>query len=156
VNQEHERRSADTQPAVLPRANSSQRAGARELGVDERTIRSWCAGQTTPPRMAFLAFQRLVDSIGKSATRETSVSLTTPRDTYFRIGPPARGGLPISRQPQPGSQHELLRPAPCFSARRADNNPFERTAAGRGLGDGFIYEASHRARLRVVNQSQLP
>jgi transcriptional regulator with XRE-family HTH domain len=46
---------------LLLRANLSQRAGARELGVDERTIRYWCAGQNTPPRMAFLALERLVD-----------------------------------------------------------------------------------------------
>jgi DNA-binding transcriptional regulator YiaG len=46
---------------LLLRANLSQRAGARELGVDERTMRYWCAGQNTPPRMAFLALERLVD-----------------------------------------------------------------------------------------------
>lgn len=46
---------------LLLRADLSQRAGARELGVDERTVRYWCAGQTTPPRMAFLALERLID-----------------------------------------------------------------------------------------------
>ena len=46
---------------LLLRANLSQRAAARELGVDERTLRYWAAGQTTPPRMAFLALERLID-----------------------------------------------------------------------------------------------
>jgi DNA-binding transcriptional regulator YiaG len=46
---------------LLLRANLSQRAGARELGVDERTMRYWCAGETRPPRMAFLALERLAD-----------------------------------------------------------------------------------------------
>lgn len=46
---------------LLLRANLSQRAAARELGVDERTMRYWAAGQTIPPRMAFLALERLID-----------------------------------------------------------------------------------------------
>jgi DNA-binding transcriptional regulator YiaG len=52
---------------LLLRANLSQRAAARELGVDERTMRYWAAGQTTPPRMAFLALERLID-IGPQVT----------------------------------------------------------------------------------------
>ena len=52
---------------LLLRANLSQRVAARELGVDERTMRYWAAGQTIPPRMAFLALERLID-IGGGAT----------------------------------------------------------------------------------------
>jgi DNA-binding transcriptional regulator YiaG len=52
---------------LLLRANLSQRAAARELGVDERTMRYWAAGQTTPPLMAFLALERLID-IGGGVT----------------------------------------------------------------------------------------
>lgn len=36
-------------------AGLSQRAAARELGVDDRTMRYWCAGQDAPPRMALRA-----------------------------------------------------------------------------------------------------
>jgi DNA-binding transcriptional regulator YiaG len=52
---------------LLLRANLSQRAAARELGVDERTVRYWAAGQTIPPRMAFLALERLID-LGRQVT----------------------------------------------------------------------------------------
>lgn len=52
---------------LLLRANLTQRAAARKLGVDERTMRYWAAGQTTPPRMAFLALERLID-IGSGVT----------------------------------------------------------------------------------------
>jgi DNA-binding transcriptional regulator YiaG len=62
---------------LLLRANLSQRAGARELGVDERTVRYWCAGQTTPPRMAFLALERLVD-IGQQVTSVESDRVSFP------------------------------------------------------------------------------
>lgn len=56
---------------LLLRANLSQRAAARELGVDERTMRYWAAGQTTPPRMAFLALERLID-IGRTVVDSNS------------------------------------------------------------------------------------
>jgi transcriptional regulator with XRE-family HTH domain len=42
---------------LLARAGLSQRQGARELGVDERTMRYWCAGDHDPPRMAILALE---------------------------------------------------------------------------------------------------
>lgn len=45
---------------LLARADLSQRQGARELGIDERTMRYWCAGDHEPPRMAILALERLV------------------------------------------------------------------------------------------------
>jgi transcriptional regulator with XRE-family HTH domain len=54
-----------TQPPILSvaerlrerikEAGLSQRAAARELGVDERTMRYWCAGEYTPPPMALRA-----------------------------------------------------------------------------------------------------
>jgi len=39
----------------IKEAGLSQRAAARELGVDERTMRYWCAGEYTPPAMALRA-----------------------------------------------------------------------------------------------------
>lgn len=46
---------------LLLKAGLSQRGAARELEVDERTMRYWCAGDGKPPRMAILALERLVD-----------------------------------------------------------------------------------------------
>ena len=34
---------------LLKAANLSQRAGAKYLNIDERTMRSWCAGDGKPP-----------------------------------------------------------------------------------------------------------
>lgn len=45
----------------LLRAGLSQRQGARELGVDERTMRYWCSGNVTPPRMGIMALAHLVE-----------------------------------------------------------------------------------------------
>lgn len=52
---------ADRVRELLLRAGLSQRGAARELDVDERTMRHWCAGSYPPPKMAFLALEHLVD-----------------------------------------------------------------------------------------------
>ncbi len=52
--------SAQRMRELLTRLGLSQRAAARELGIDDRIMRYWCAGQKTPPRMAFLALERLL------------------------------------------------------------------------------------------------
>jgi hypothetical protein len=41
--------------ALLERAELSQRGAARLLGVDERTMRMWCAGQGVPPESVYRA-----------------------------------------------------------------------------------------------------
>ena len=41
--------------ALIAEGKLSQRAAARELGVDERTFRYWCSGDHSPPAMAFRA-----------------------------------------------------------------------------------------------------
>jgi DNA-binding transcriptional regulator YiaG len=46
-------RDADRLRELIGCAGLSQRAAARELGVDERTMRYWCSGDQTPPAMAF-------------------------------------------------------------------------------------------------------
>ena len=46
-------RDADRLRELIGNAGLSQRAAARELGVDERTMRYWCSGDQTPPAMAF-------------------------------------------------------------------------------------------------------
>lgn len=45
---------------LISKAGLSQRAAARELGVDERTMRYWCAGNPPPPPMAVRALNRRV------------------------------------------------------------------------------------------------
>jgi DNA-binding transcriptional regulator YiaG len=40
---------------LIAQGKLSQRAAARELGVDERTFRYWCSGDYPPPPMAFRA-----------------------------------------------------------------------------------------------------
>jgi DNA-binding transcriptional regulator YiaG len=46
---------ADRLRAALQRSGLSQRAAARLLEVDERTMRQWCAGQGSPPESIFRA-----------------------------------------------------------------------------------------------------
>ncbi len=45
---------------LLAQANLGQRAAARELGINERTMRGYCAGDRVP-RVVILALERLVD-----------------------------------------------------------------------------------------------
>jgi DNA-binding transcriptional regulator YiaG len=51
---------ADQVRALLTLAGLSQRAGARELEINERTMRAYCAGDKVP-RAIILALERLVD-----------------------------------------------------------------------------------------------
>lgn len=52
---------ADRVRELLLKTGLSQREAARELEVDDRTLRYWCAGKHEPPRMAILALERLID-----------------------------------------------------------------------------------------------
>lgn len=45
---------------LIDRAGLSQRAAARELDINERTMRGYCAGGKVP-RVVILALERLVD-----------------------------------------------------------------------------------------------
>jgi DNA-binding transcriptional regulator YiaG len=51
----HDSTDADRLRALLSRAALSQRAAARLLDVEERTMRQWCAGQGKPPASVFRA-----------------------------------------------------------------------------------------------------
>jgi hypothetical protein len=53
-------RDADRLRLLISNAGLSQRGAARELGVDERTMRYWCSGDQTPPTMAFRGLDPLV------------------------------------------------------------------------------------------------
>lgn len=52
---------ADRIRELINRTGLSQRAAAQELEVDDRTLRYWCSGKKPVPRMAFLAFERLIE-----------------------------------------------------------------------------------------------
>lgn len=45
--------------SLIEQANLSQRQAARELDVEERTVRHWCNGTRDAPRFAILALERL-------------------------------------------------------------------------------------------------
>lgn len=53
--------------AMIGRIGFSQGDAARELEVDERTIRSWASGEQRIPRMAELALNHLLHSKNSSA-----------------------------------------------------------------------------------------
>lgn len=54
---------------LLVRAGLSQRGAARELEVDERTMRRWCADATPAPKVAVLALEHLVCLRGQVSER---------------------------------------------------------------------------------------
>jgi len=51
---------ADQVRELIERAGLSQRAAARELDINERTMRGYCAGEKVP-RVIMLALERLVE-----------------------------------------------------------------------------------------------
>jgi transcriptional regulator with XRE-family HTH domain len=46
---------------LLVQAGLSQRGAARELELDERTMRYYCSGDRAVPKVVILALERLVD-----------------------------------------------------------------------------------------------
>lgn len=52
---------ADRIAELINAAGLSQRGAARELGINERTMRRYCAGDSPVPRVVFLALERLRD-----------------------------------------------------------------------------------------------
>lgn len=55
------RTDADRITELLNAAGLSQRGAARELEINERTMRRYCAGDSPVPRVVFLALERLRD-----------------------------------------------------------------------------------------------
>jgi hypothetical protein len=51
---------ADQMRSLIERAGLTQRGAARELDINERTMRGYCAGDKVP-RVVMLAMERLVD-----------------------------------------------------------------------------------------------
>lgn len=52
---------ADRITELLNAAGLSQRGASRELEINERTMRRYCAGDSPVPRVVFLALERLRD-----------------------------------------------------------------------------------------------
>lgn len=46
--------------ALLAASETSQRAMAKKLGINERTMRRWCLGQSPVPRMASYAIKWII------------------------------------------------------------------------------------------------
>ncbi len=56
-----ERTQADVVRDLLAQLGLGQRGAARELGINERTMRAYCAGADVP-RVVILALERLVET----------------------------------------------------------------------------------------------
>jgi transcriptional regulator with XRE-family HTH domain len=83
---------ADRLRALLKLANLSQRAAARLLDVEERTMRQWCAGQGRPPESIFRALNpRLMHAENLRRMIESNVktieALQDGRITGLGFGP---------------------------------------------------------------------
>jgi transcriptional regulator with XRE-family HTH domain len=103
--------------ALLNRAGLSQRAAARLLNVDERKMREWCAGKSTPPASVVRALsprltwaehtQRLIDS-----NEKTIAAMQDGRITGVGYGPDLAGpeslALVIARLRKQNAQHHAL------------------------------------------------
>jgi len=108
---------ADRLRTLLKRAGLSQRAAARLLDVEERTMRQWCAGQGTPPVSVFRALNprlthtenlwRMIES-----NEKTIEALQAGRITGMGYGPglsdPQSGTVEIDRLRKQNEEHRAL------------------------------------------------
>lgn len=74
---------ADKIRTFLSEAGLSQRAAARLLGVDERTMRRYCAGHTPVPRVVWLALERITEAPAKPEPPKPAA----PARPKFRVRP---------------------------------------------------------------------
>ena len=108
---------ADRLRALLERAGLSQRAAARLLNVEERTMRQWCAGQGTPPASVFRALsprlthtenlRRMIES-----NEKTIEALQDGRITGMGFGPgpsdPRSVAVEIDRLRKQNEEHRAM------------------------------------------------
>jgi transcriptional regulator with XRE-family HTH domain len=80
---------------LIAQGKLSQRAAARELGVDERTMRYWCSGDYSPPPMAFRALD--------PAVRHRENLRRTIRDNEQQIEMLESGQMTLGRGPRLGT-----------------------------------------------------
>jgi len=81
--------------ALIAQGKLSQRAAARELGVDERTFRYWCSGDYPPPAMAFRALD--------PGVRHRENLRRTIRDNERRIEMLESGEMTVGYGPELGT-----------------------------------------------------
>jgi hypothetical protein len=67
MNVRHATADADRVRGLLQNAGVSQRSGAREIGIDERTMRRYCAGYPVP-KTVLLALEALVTRARQART----------------------------------------------------------------------------------------
>lgn len=108
---------ADRLRVLLHRAGLSQRAAARVLNVDERTMRQWCAGEGKPPASVFRALsprlthtenlRRMIDS-----NEEAIAALQDGRITGLGYGPgpsdPQSVAMEIDRLRKQNEEHRAM------------------------------------------------
>lgn len=136
--------SADRLRVLLRFAGMSQRAAARYLNVDERTMRMWCAGQGVPPEFVFRALsprlthtehlKRLVER-----NEETIGALRDGRITGLGFGPglsdPGSAAAEIRRLELRNEEHlALIRVEEAFHRRQEAHSPVYRQWRPHGTG----------------------
>ena len=108
---------ADSLRALLERAGLSQRAAARILNVEERTMRQWCAGRGAPPASVFRALsprlthtenlRRMIES-----NEKTIEALQDGRITGLGFGPgpsdPRSVAVEIDRLRKRNEEHRAM------------------------------------------------
>ena len=108
---------ADRLRALLKRAGLSQRAAARVLNVEERTMRQWCAGQGQAPTSVFRALNpRLTHSENLlrmiESNEKTIEALQDGRITGLGYGPgpsdPQSAAMEIDRLRKRSEEHRAL------------------------------------------------
>lgn len=113
----HHSTDADRLRALLKLGRLSQRAAARLLNVDERTMRQWCAGQGTPPAWVFRALSpRLTHAEYLRRTikenEETIEALQDGRITGLGYGPgpsdPQSVSVEIERLRKQNEEHRAI------------------------------------------------
>ena len=113
----HSSTDADRLRALLRLGGLSQRAAARLLNVEERTMRQWCAGQGKPPASVFRALSpRLThaEHLGRmiQQNEETIEALQDGRITGLGYGPepsdPRSVTVEIDRLRKQNEEHRAL------------------------------------------------
>jgi transcriptional regulator with XRE-family HTH domain len=103
--------------SLLQQAGLSQRAAARLLGVEERTLRQWCAGQGQPPPSVFRALNpRLTHTENLrrmiASNEKTIEALQSGRITGMGYGPgpsdPQSGAMELNRLLKRNEEHRAM------------------------------------------------
>lgn len=127
---------------LLARANLSQRQGAHELEVDERTVRYWCSGKREVPKVAILALERLANMSQELRddpfiSRWRREALRNERQIEFLESPNAG----IGYGPAAGTNHNAKAQARLL---RMKNDTYERLIKNRAKkleGESYLTQA---------------